>query len=131
MPKPLKSIPLSPAEEATLTALARKFSSLATSGPTVGQPSWRRLVRDIAHGKFVLRLRHAEAPALVAVGGIPIWWPRDDDGSPAVYAPVTGSAADECRLLALVESEHGFEARAEWMVEWVPALGYPSTNASI
>jgi len=43
-----RSLPLQPHEWARLEQLAVETDSLATKGQTIGQPSWRRLVKRIA-----------------------------------------------------------------------------------
>ena len=126
--RPIKSIPLSDAEEESLIELATVLGSYAKTGPTVGMPSWRRLVAEIAAGDFVIRRRAAPGrpkPAVVVdppavdvapvTVSLPLWWPREDDGSLMAYAVVDGALAAECEAMGLKLTEYGFEAVDEWL----------------
>lgn len=56
MPQPQPvSIRLTPEQIKTLEAEAARVGSLASTGPTAGEPSWRRLVSDLADGKLKVK----------------------------------------------------------------------------
>lgn len=41
-------------EWAALDAIAAQVGATATTGPTAGQPSWRRLLKEIANGDLIV-----------------------------------------------------------------------------
>jgi hypothetical protein len=51
------TIDMLPAEAARLTEIAERCECRATTGATVGQPSWRALLRNIASGRITCRDR--------------------------------------------------------------------------
>ena len=125
--RPLKSIPLSDAEEDKLMSIAADIGSYALTGPTVGMPSWRRMVAEIASGEITVRRRSrpsspppaVPAPAPESVDtvdtGLPLWWPRDETGGLAIYVPADGPLGAHCNELGLTLTEWGYEARNEWI----------------
>lgn len=139
-----KSIPLSDSEEAKLTILAAEHGSYSRTGPTAGMPSWRRLVADLARGEFVIRRRRGPAeqvpvPAAVPVAvvpdpvvesasvdaSLPLWWPREEDGSLKVYAEVSGERAKQCQAMGLELEDLGFVAKGEWLVPTGNSTDHP------
>jgi len=54
-PKTRHSLELTAAQHRKLQALARKTGSTATTGPTAGKPSWRRLVARIGDGEIQIK----------------------------------------------------------------------------
>jgi len=51
------TIDMLPAEAEKLTHIAGRCNALARTGSTVGKPSWRTLLRDIAAGRVACRDR--------------------------------------------------------------------------
>jgi hypothetical protein len=49
-----ESLTLMPEDWDRLEELAREHRTLAPTGPTAGQPSWRSLIKEIARGRFTL-----------------------------------------------------------------------------
>lgn len=45
---------LTNAEWAALDKIAASVGAFATTGPTAGQPSWRRMLKDIANGELII-----------------------------------------------------------------------------
>lgn len=121
-----RSIPLSDREEEKLTVLAAEHGAYSKTGPTAGMPSWRRLVSEIATGEFMLRRRKGAvvpaevSPVMVAPAAVdaslPLWWPREEDGSLSVFARVSGERAKQCEAMGLELDDLGFVARGEWLV---------------
>jgi len=49
-----ESLKLTTDEWAALERIAAQVSATATTGPTAGEPSWRRLIKEIANGKLAI-----------------------------------------------------------------------------
>jgi hypothetical protein len=49
-----KSIPLTPAQWASLARVAAETNSYAERGPSTGEPNWRTLLRRIADGELIV-----------------------------------------------------------------------------
>lgn len=57
---------LTNAEWAALTAIAAQVGAFATTGPTAGKPSWRRMLKDIANGELSV-IRNAQPAEMIFV----------------------------------------------------------------